>query len=76
LFTRGETQSLTNVTLGTKDDEQTVDGLLAEYSKKFYLQYNFPPFSVGEVGRMSGVGEEKSVMALLQKVFKTSFTNR
>jgi len=59
LFTRGETQSLTNVTLGTKDDEQTVDGLLAEYSKKFYLQYNFPPFSVGEVGRMSGVGRRE-----------------
>ena len=59
LFTRGETQSLTNVTLGTKDDEQTVDGLLAEYTKKFYLQYNFPPFSVGEVGRMSGVGRRE-----------------
>ena len=59
LFTRGETQSLTNVTLGTKDDEQTVDGLLEEYSKKFYLQYNFPPFSVGEVGRMTGVGRRE-----------------
>ncbi|MCU0342441.1 MAG: polyribonucleotide nucleotidyltransferase [Ignavibacterium sp.] len=59
LFTRGETQSLTNVTLGTKDDEQTVDGLLEEYTKKFYLQYNFPPFSVGEVGRMSGVGRRE-----------------
>ncbi len=59
LFTRGETQSLTTVTLGTKDDEQTVDGLLEEYSKKFYLQYNFPPFSVGEVGRMSGVGRRE-----------------
>jgi polyribonucleotide nucleotidyltransferase len=59
LFTRGETQSLTNVTLGTKDDEQTVDGLLQEYSKKFYLQYNFPPFSVGEVGRMTGVGRRE-----------------
>jgi polyribonucleotide nucleotidyltransferase len=59
LFTRGETQSLTNVTLGTKNDEQTVDGLLEEYTKKFYLQYNFPPFSVGEVGRMSGVGRRE-----------------
>lgn len=59
LFTRGETQSLTNVTLGTKDDEQTVDGLLEEYSKKFYLQYNFPPFCVGEVGRMMGVGRRE-----------------
>ncbi len=59
LFTRGETQSLTSVTLGTKNDEQTVDGLLEEYSKKFYLQYNFPPFSVGEVGRMMGVGRRE-----------------
>jgi polyribonucleotide nucleotidyltransferase len=59
LFTRGETQSLTNVTLGSKNDEQTVDGLLEEYSKKFYLQYNFPPFSVGEVGRMMGVNRRE-----------------
>ena len=59
LFTRGETQSLTSVTLGTKNDEQTVDGLVAEYSKKFMLHYNFPPFSVGEVGRMTGVGRRE-----------------
>jgi polyribonucleotide nucleotidyltransferase len=59
LFTRGETQSLTTVTLGTKNDEQTVDGLLEEYSKKFMLHYNFPPFSVGEVGKMSGVGRRE-----------------
>ena len=59
LFTRGETQSLTTVTLGTKNDEQTVDGLVEEYSKKFMLHYNFPPFSVGEVGRMSGVGRRE-----------------
>jgi len=59
LFTRGETQSLTNVTLGTKNDEQTVDGLLEEYSKKFYLQYNFPPFCVGEVGKMMGVSRRE-----------------
>lgn len=59
LFTRGETQSLTTVTLGTKNDEQTVDGLLQEYTKKFMLHYNFPPFSVGEVGRMSGVGRRE-----------------
>lgn len=59
LFTRGETQSLSNVTLGSKNDEQTVDGLLEEYSKKFYLQYNFPPFSVGEVGRMMGVNRRE-----------------
>jgi polyribonucleotide nucleotidyltransferase len=59
LFTRGETQSLTTVTLGTKNDEQTVDGLIEEYSKKFMLHYNFPPFSVGEVGRMTGVGRRE-----------------
>ena len=59
LFTRGETQSLTTVTLGSKNDEQTVEGLLDEYSKKFMLHYNFPPFSVGEVGRMSGVGRRE-----------------
>lgn len=59
LFTRGETQSLTTVTLGTKNDEQIIDGLLSEYTKKFLLHYNFPPFSVGEVGRMSGVGRRE-----------------
>ncbi len=59
LFTRGETQSLTSVTLGTKNDQQTVDGLVEEYSKKFMLHYNFPPFSVGEVGRMTGVGRRE-----------------
>jgi polyribonucleotide nucleotidyltransferase len=59
LFTRGETQSLSTVTLGTKNDEQTIDGLIDEYTKKFMLHYNFPPFSVGEVGRMSGVGRRE-----------------
>ena len=59
LFTRGETQSLTTVTLGTKNDEQIIDGLTDEYSKKFMLHYNFPPFSVGEVGRMTGVGRRE-----------------
>ncbi len=59
LFTRGETQSLTSLTLGSKSDEQTVDGLSEEYSKKFILHYNFPPFSVGEVGRMTGVGRRE-----------------
>ena len=59
LFTRGETQSLTSLTLGTKNDEQIIDGLLEEYTKKFMLHYNFPPFSVGEVGRMSGVGRRE-----------------
>lgn len=59
LFTRGETQSLTTLTLGTKNDEQIIDGLQQEYRKKFILHYNFPPFSVGEVGRMSGVGRRE-----------------
>jgi polyribonucleotide nucleotidyltransferase len=48
IFTRGETQSLTTVTLGTKMDEQTVDGVVFEGSDKFMLNYNFPPFSTGE----------------------------
>lgn len=59
LFTRGETQSLTSVTLGTKNDEQIIDGLREEYTKRFMLHYNFPPFSVGEVGRMTGVGRRE-----------------
>lgn len=54
LFTRGETQVLGVVTLGTGDDEQTMDGLGPSYKKKFLLHYNFPPYSVGECGRMGG----------------------
>jgi polyribonucleotide nucleotidyltransferase len=54
LFSRGETQALVVVTLGTARDEQTVDDLLEEYSKKFMLHYNFPPFCVGEVRRIMG----------------------
>ncbi|MBX3044728.1 MAG: polyribonucleotide nucleotidyltransferase [Candidatus Kapabacteria bacterium] len=52
LFTRGETQSLTSVTLGTNRDEQMIEGLLPMYTERFLLHYNFPPFSTGEVGRM------------------------
>jgi len=52
LFTRGETQAMVVTTLGTADDEQIVDSLNGEYSESFLLHYNFPPFSVGEVGRM------------------------
>ncbi|HEX9006305.1 MAG TPA: polyribonucleotide nucleotidyltransferase [Bacteroidota bacterium] len=59
LFTRGETQSLTTMTLGTKLDEQIIDGLLPDTTKRFMLHYNFPPFSVGEVGRMGGVGRRE-----------------
>lgn len=52
LFTRGETQSLVSVTLGTQKDLQTIDGLDPVYQERFILHYNFPPFSTGEVGRM------------------------
>ncbi len=58
-FQRGETQSLVSCTLGTGKDEQIVDGLLPEYSKKFYLHYNFPPFCVGEAGRIMGPGRRE-----------------
>ncbi|MDP2885645.1 MAG: polyribonucleotide nucleotidyltransferase [Ignavibacteria bacterium] len=59
LFTRGETQSLTTVTLGTKRDEQTLEGLMEETTKRFMLHYNFPPFSVGEIGRVMGPGRRE-----------------
>jgi polyribonucleotide nucleotidyltransferase len=59
LFTRGETQSLTSATLGTKMDEQVLEGLLPETTKRFMLHYNFPPFSVGEVGRVGSVGRRE-----------------
>ncbi len=59
LFTRGETQALVTTTLGTKEDEQLVDGLDEEYYKKFYLHYNFPPYSVGECGRMGAPGRRE-----------------
>ena len=59
LFTRGETQSLTTLTLGSKGDEQIIDGIQAEYKKRFLLHYNFPPFSVGETGKYSGVGRRE-----------------
>jgi polyribonucleotide nucleotidyltransferase len=60
LFTRGETQALVTVTLGTKDDEQRIELLDASVtSKKFMLHYNFPPFSVGEVGFMRGAGRRE-----------------
>ena len=59
LFQRGETQSLTTLTLGTKMDEQIIDGLLPDSTKRFMLHYNFPPFSVGEVGRLGSVGRRE-----------------
>ena len=59
LFTRGETQSLAITTLGTKADEQIIDGLDAEHRKKFFLHYNFPPYSVGEAGFMRAPGRRE-----------------
>ena len=60
LFTRGETQALVTATLGTKDDEQRIELLdSSETSKRFMLHYNFPPFSVGEVGFMRGAGRRE-----------------
>jgi polyribonucleotide nucleotidyltransferase len=59
LFTRGETQALVTVTLGTARDEQIIDGLREEYSQKFMLHYNFPSFSVGEVKPFRGPGRRE-----------------
>jgi len=59
LFTRGETQSLVTVTLGTIRDAQIIDGLLDEYAQNFTLHYNFPPFSVGEVRPVRGPGRRE-----------------
>lgn len=59
IFQRGETQALTSITLGTSRDEQRVDGLGEEYSKKFMLDYNFPPFSVGECRPIRGPGRRE-----------------
>jgi len=59
LFQRGETQSLVTITLGTGKDEQRVDGLMDEYSKKFMLDYYFPSYSVGEVRPIRGPGRRE-----------------
>ena len=59
LFTRGETQALVVATLGTGDDEQIIDSLEGEYKETFMLHYNFPPYSVGETGRMGGPGRRE-----------------
>lgn len=59
LFTRGETQALVVATLGTGEDEQIVDDLTGEYKQTFLLHYNFPPYSVGEVGRMGSPGRRE-----------------
>jgi polyribonucleotide nucleotidyltransferase len=59
VFTRGETQALVSVTLGTKDDEQKLDTLQGEFWRKFMLHYNFPPFSVGEAKPMRSAGRRE-----------------
>jgi polyribonucleotide nucleotidyltransferase len=59
LFTRGETQALVTATLGTADDQQKIETMDGEQWKRFMLHYNFPPFSVGEVGRFTGPGRRE-----------------
>ncbi len=59
LFTRGETQALCVATLGTAQDEQVIDALEGEYREHFMLHYNFPPYSVGEAGRMGSPGRRE-----------------
>ncbi len=85
LFTRGETQVLGTVTLGTGDDEQMIDALGGTIKKKFLLHYNFPPFSVGETGRMGGqsrreIGHgnlaERALKAILPDQEKFPYTIR
>ncbi len=85
IFARGETQSLVTTTLGTVSDEQRVDGLGEEYSKKFMLDYNFPPFSVGECRPIRGPGRreighgalaERSLKAVIPGPDKFPYTIR
>jgi polyribonucleotide nucleotidyltransferase len=59
LFTRGQTQALVVVTLGSKADEQRIDNIIGESSKSYMLHYNFPPYSVGEVRRIMGPGRRE-----------------
>jgi polyribonucleotide nucleotidyltransferase len=78
IFTRGETQSLTTVTLGSKLDEQLIDGAVVNGYSKFLLHYNFPPFSTGEVKPMRGtgrreVGHGNLAMRSLKRVLPCSF---
>ena len=71
LFTRGQTQALVTVTLGTGRDSQIVDGLVDEYSENFMLHYNFPPYAVGEVKPVRGPGRrEIGHGALAEKALK------
>jgi len=77
LFTRGETQALVVTTLGTGDDEQFIDALHGNFKSNFMLHYNFPPYSVGEVGRVGGpgrreIGHGKLAWRALQAVLPAS----
>ncbi|OFZ18169.1 MAG: polyribonucleotide nucleotidyltransferase [Bdellovibrionales bacterium GWB1_55_8] len=85
LFTRGETQVLAAVTLGTSEDEQIVDTMFQNSMRKFLLHYNFPPYSVGETGRLGGqsrreIGHgalaERSVKAMMPEYDKFPYTVR
>ncbi len=85
LFTRGETQSMAAVTLGTPRDQQKIDGLQEEYYKRFILHYNFPPFSVAEIRPIRGPGRrdighgalaEKSLEPVLPSVDDFPYTVR
>ncbi|HRK31610.1 MAG TPA: polyribonucleotide nucleotidyltransferase, partial [Tepidisphaeraceae bacterium] len=85
VFTRGETQAMCTITLGTSGDEQMVDGLADEYNQKFMLHYYFPSYSVGEVRPIRGPGRreighgalaEKSLMAILPTVDQFPYTVR
>src|SRR3954467_12412157 len=85
VFTRGETQALVTCTLGTADDEQKVEHVTGEYYKRFMLHYNFPPFSVGEVGRFTGPGRreigqgalaERALLPVIPEADKFAYTIR
>ncbi|QOV88230.1 polyribonucleotide nucleotidyltransferase [Humisphaera borealis] len=85
VFTRGETQSMCTITLGTSSDEQMVDGLIPEYSQKFMLHYNFPSYSVGEVRPIRGPGRreighgalaERSLIPVLPTIEEFPYTVR
>jgi polyribonucleotide nucleotidyltransferase len=85
LFTRGETQALVTATLGTSDEGQRLESYEGEQRKNFMLHYNFPPFSVGETGRMSGVGRreighgalaERAITAVLPPVEESPYSIR
>lgn len=85
LFTRGETQALVTATLGTADEGQRLESYEGEQKKPFMLHYNFPPFSVGETGRMTGVGRrevghgalaERAVAAVLPSAEESLYSIR